>query len=60
MFMTIALEVMEMQIRLTSWSGSKQLILKAVHFTCFDEFSLSQLSLSEITSDTSRFWLQSS
>ena len=39
--MTIALEVIEMQVWLISWSDSKQLILKAVHFTCFDEFSLS-------------------
>ena len=42
MFMTITLEVMEMQVGLISWSGSKQLILKAVYFTCFDKFSLSQ------------------
>ena len=36
MFMTIALEIIKMQVRLISWSRNKQLILKAVHFTCFD------------------------
>ena len=43
--MTIALEVMEMQVWLIGWSGSKQLISKAVYVTCFDEFSLSPKSL---------------